>query len=131
MVFMFNSFKVSHINQLYSLFFYNKNLKFLLFFNLLSLGGLPPFLGFFPKLLVIQMLTMNNQYFLLTIMMLMTLITLYFYLRLCYSTFMLNYYENNWMNFSLFNEFNLNMFIMNSFFSIFGLFLMFSLYFIF
>nr|QOV03299.1 NADH dehydrogenase subunit 2 [Phaonia errans] len=128
MVFMFNSFKISYINQLFSLFFNNKNLKFMFYFNLLSLGGLPPFLGFFPKLMVIQLLTMNNQLMLLIFMVLMTLITLYFYIRLCYSAFMLNYYENNWLIFSSYKLLNFNLFMLYSFFSSMGLFLIFSLY---
>nr|QLY90019.1 NADH dehydrogenase subunit 2 [Phaonia perdita] len=128
MIFMFNSFKISYINQLFSLFFNNKNLKFTFYFNLLSLGGLPPFLGFFPKLMVIQLLTMNNQLMLLMFMVLMALITLYFYIRLCYSAFMLNYYENNWMIFSTYKLLNFNLFMFYSFFSSMGLFLIFSLY---
>nr|QLY90253.1 NADH dehydrogenase subunit 2 [Fannia armata] len=131
MIFMFNMFKISHINQLFSMFLYSKNMKFFLFFNLLSLGGLPPFLGFFPKWMVIQSLTMNNQLFLLTFMVLMTLITLYFYIRLCYSAFMLNYYENNWMFMSHYNMMNMKIFMTCSFFSTFGLFLISSLYFLF
>nr|YP_010169246.1 NADH dehydrogenase subunit 2 [Sarcophaga tsinanensis]QRZ04168.1 NADH dehydrogenase subunit 2 [Sarcophaga tsinanensis]UFH78325.1 NADH dehydrogenase subunit 2 [Sarcophaga tsinanensis] len=129
MIFMFNMFKTSHINQLFTLAFYSKTMKFFLFFNLLSLGGLPPFLGFLPKWLVIQSLTMNNQLFLLTFMVLMTLITLYFYMRLSYSAFMLNYHENNWMINSLYNSTYLSTFMTYSFFSSMGLFLMFSLYF--
>nr|QUL58850.1 NADH dehydrogenase subunit 2 [Chrysomya villeneuvi] len=131
MIFMFNMFKTSHINQLFSLFFHSKTMKFFLFFNLLSLGGLPPFLGFFPKWIVIQSLTMNNQLFLLTFMVLMTLITLYFYMRLCYSAFMLNYYENNWLNMSMYKSSNMKVFMICSFFSSFGLFLISSLYFLF
>nr|YP_009663890.1 NADH dehydrogenase subunit 2 [Hydrotaea spinigera]QCW07923.1 NADH dehydrogenase subunit 2 [Hydrotaea spinigera] len=131
MVLMFNIFKISHINQLFSLFFYEKSMKFIMFFNLLSLGGLPPFLGFLPKLLVIQSLTLNNQLFLLTIMVTMTLITLYFYMRLCYSAFMMNYYENNWIFYSIFNIFKMKNFLIFSFFSLFGLFLVISLYFMF
>nr|YP_009663903.1 NADH dehydrogenase subunit 2 [Hydrotaea aenescens]QCW07936.1 NADH dehydrogenase subunit 2 [Hydrotaea aenescens] len=131
MIFMFNMFKISHINQLFSLFFYNKSMKFMLFFNLLSLGGLPPFLGFLPKMLVIQSLTFNNQLFLLTIMVCMTLITLYFYMRLCYSAFMMNYYENNWMTYSIYNLFKFKNFLIFSFFSLFGLFIIISLYFMF
>nr|AMH85448.1 NADH dehydrogenase subunit 2 [Boettcheria latisterna] len=129
MIFMFNMFKTSHINQLFTLFFHSKTLKFFLFFNLLSLGGLPPFLGFFPKWLVIQSLS-ENQLFLLTFMVLMTLITLYFYIRLSYSAFMLNYYENNWMMNSSYNSNYLMMFISYSFFSSLGLFLIYSLYFL-
>nr|YP_010693828.1 NADH dehydrogenase subunit 2 [Tachina lateromaculata]WCD42058.1 NADH dehydrogenase subunit 2 [Tachina lateromaculata] len=131
MIFMFNMFKISYINQLFSLLFYSKNMKFFLFFNLLSLGGLPPFLGFFPKWIVIQSLTLNNQLFLLTFMVMMTLITLYFYMRLSYSAFMLNYYENNWMINSIYNSMNMKIFMFCSFVSSFGLFLLSSLYFMF
>nr|WKU83819.1 NADH dehydrogenase subunit 2 [Brachypalpus oarus] len=67
LIFLFNMFKLFHINQLFILFFFNKTLKFSLFLNLLSLGGLPPFLGFIPKWLTIQYLTFINQLFMLTI----------------------------------------------------------------
>nr|ADV02354.1 NADH dehydrogenase subunit 2 [Drosophila sturtevanti] len=121
LTFMFNLLKVFHLNQLFSMFFSNKIIKFALFMNLLSLGGLPPFLGFLPKWLVIQQLTISNQYLLLLLMMMMTLITLFFYLRICYSAFMLNYYENNWMNMMQFNNFYMNLLLLFSFLSIFGL----------
>nr|YP_010385087.1 NADH dehydrogenase subunit 2 [Lydina aenea]UPL65097.1 NADH dehydrogenase subunit 2 [Lydina aenea] len=127
-IFMFKMFEISHINQLFAVFFNYKILKFLMMFNLLSLGGLPPFIGFYPKWIVIQSLTMNNQFFLLTLMIVMTLITLYFYIRLTYSAFMLNYYENNWMYISNFNSMNMKIFMMFSFFSTFGLFLITSMY---
>nr|YP_010397669.1 NADH dehydrogenase subunit 2 [Pectenocypris balaena]UQJ78803.1 NADH dehydrogenase subunit 2 [Pectenocypris balaena] len=53
---------------------------------LLSLGGLPPMTGFMPKWLIIQELTKQNLPFTATIMVLTTLLSLYFYLRLCYTT---------------------------------------------
>lgn len=130
-IFIFNMFKTSHINQLFSLFFHSKVIKFFLFFNLLSLGGLPPFLGFFPKWIVIQSLTINNQLFLLTFIVLITLITLYFYMRLCYRAFILNYHENNWLTASIYKSLYIKIFIICSFFSSFGLFLISSLYFLF
>lgn len=130
-IFIFNMFKISHINQLFSMFFYSKNIKFFLFFNLLSLGGLPPFLGFFPKWMTIQILTINNQFILLTFIVLITLITLYFYIRLCYSAFILNYYENNWIKSSFYNSFYIKILLLCSFLSTFGLFLISSLYFYF
>nr|AID22230.1 NADH dehydrogenase subunit 2 [Pseudostegana minutipalpata] len=130
-IFMFNIFKIFHFNQMYSLSFNSKTMKFLLFMNFLSMGGLPPFLGFLPKWLVIQQLSMNNNFFLLFIMIMTTLITLFFYLRICYSAFMLNYYENNWMlNLNL-NFFSLYFCYLLSFFSIFGMIIISSLYFIF
>nr|ABN72880.1 NADH dehydrogenase subunit 2 [Drosophila ambigua] len=121
LTFMFNIFKLFHLNQLFSWFVNSKILKFTLFLNFLSLGGLPPFLGFLPKWLVIQQLTLCNQYFSLTIMMMSTLITLFFYLRICYSAFMLNYYENNWSISTQFNNMNTNLYLIFTFFSIFGL----------
>nr|AMH85695.1 NADH dehydrogenase subunit 2 [Ocyptamus sativus] len=123
LIFLFNMFKLFHINQLFSMFMYNKYLKFSLFLNFLSLGGLPPFLGFIPKWLTIQYLTFNNQLFLMSIMIIMTLVTLFFYLRLCYTAFMLNYYENN-LNFkNYWKNFLMNIYLMLSFLSTFGLFI--------
>nr|YP_010397838.1 NADH dehydrogenase subunit 2 [Rasbora johannae]UQJ79050.1 NADH dehydrogenase subunit 2 [Rasbora johannae] len=53
---------------------------------LLSLGGLPPMTGFIPKWLIIQELTKQSLPLTATIMILTALISLYFYLRLCYTT---------------------------------------------
>nr|NP_982309.1 NADH dehydrogenase subunit 2 [Drosophila sechellia]AAF77304.1 NADH dehydrogenase subunit 2 [Drosophila simulans]AAF77278.1 NADH dehydrogenase subunit 2 [Drosophila sechellia]AAF77323.1 NADH dehydrogenase subunit 2 [Drosophila simulans]AAF77330.1 NADH dehydrogenase subunit 2 [Drosophila simulans]AAF77343.1 NADH dehydrogenase subunit 2 [Drosophila simulans] len=131
LTFMFNIFKLFHLNQLFSWFVNSKILKFTLFMNFLSLGGLPPFLGFLPKWLVIQQLTLCNQYFLLTLMMMSTLITLFFYLRICYSAFMMNYFENNWiMKMNMISN-NTNMYLIMTFFSIFGLFMISLFYFMF
>lgn len=65
----------------------NLNEKFIIFINLLSLGGLPPLLGFFPKW--IAMITIRNNFPILIILISSSLITLYFYTRLCFSTFTL------------------------------------------
>nr|QNM39067.1 NADH dehydrogenase subunit 2 [Macaca nemestrina]QNM39080.1 NADH dehydrogenase subunit 2 [Macaca nemestrina] len=53
---------------------------------LMSLGGLPPLTGFLPKWVVIQELTMNNNFLIPSIMTIMTLLNLYFYMRLIYTT---------------------------------------------
>nr|AEQ03923.1 NADH dehydrogenase subunit 2 [Stegana shennongi] len=129
LTFMFNNFKIFHFNQMFSLFFNSKTLKFILFMNFLSLGGLPPFLGFLPKWLVIQQLSLENQYFMLMILVMSTLITLFFYLRICYSAFMLNYYENNWLINMQMKNMSYNMYLIMSFFSLFGLSLISILYF--
>nr|QXG19178.1 NADH dehydrogenase subunit 2 [Drosophila buzzatii] len=121
LIFMFNMFKLFHLNQLFVMFTQSKILKFILFMNFLSLGGLPPFLGFLPKWIVIQQLTFCSQYFQLLILLLSTLITLFFYLRMCYSAFMLNYYENNWSMSLQINNFLMNIYMIFSFISIFGL----------
>nr|YP_011031304.1 NADH dehydrogenase subunit 2 [Lepidopygopsis typus]WQT73170.1 NADH dehydrogenase subunit 2 [Lepidopygopsis typus] len=52
---------------------------------LLSLGGLPPLTGFMPKWLILQELTKQDLPIIATAMALTALISLYFYLRLCYT----------------------------------------------
>nr|QDW65188.1 NADH dehydrogenase subunit 2 [Chiloscyllium sp. 1 KJ-2019] len=54
--------------------------------TLLSLGGLPPLSGFMPKWLILQELTKQNLIIPATIMAIMALLSLFFYLRLCYAT---------------------------------------------
>nr|YP_009145327.1 NADH dehydrogenase subunit 2 [Spermophilus dauricus]AKK32234.1 NADH dehydrogenase subunit 2 [Spermophilus dauricus] len=53
---------------------------------LMSLGGLPPLTGFFPKWMIIKELVSNNNIILPTLMAIMALLNLYFYTRLIYST---------------------------------------------
>nr|AFN41439.1 NADH dehydrogenase subunit 2 [Hipposideros cineraceus] len=53
---------------------------------MLSLGGLPPLTGFLPKWMIIQELTKNNSIILPTLMAIIALLNLYFYMRLAYST---------------------------------------------
>nr|ATI25171.1 NADH dehydrogenase subunit 2 [Sinogastromyzon tonkinensis] len=52
---------------------------------LLSLGGLPPLTGFMPKWLILQELAKQDLPATATIMALAALLSLYFYLRLCYA----------------------------------------------
>nr|ACY36666.1 NADH dehydrogenase subunit 2 [Crocidura beatus]ACY36667.1 NADH dehydrogenase subunit 2 [Crocidura beatus]ACY36668.1 NADH dehydrogenase subunit 2 [Crocidura beatus]ACY36669.1 NADH dehydrogenase subunit 2 [Crocidura beatus]ACY36852.1 NADH dehydrogenase subunit 2 [Crocidura beatus] len=54
--------------------------------TLLSLGGLPPLTGFMPKWMIIQELTKNNSVILPTLMAILALLNLFFYMRLTYST---------------------------------------------
>nr|AMP43768.1 NADH dehydrogenase subunit 2 [Rhagio sp. KW-2016] len=129
-ILFFNIYKLYHMNQLFNIFFNSKLIKFCLFMNLLSLGGLPPFLGFIPKWIIIQNLVLNNQSMLMMIMVMASLITLYFYLRMSFSAFMLNYYENNWVMNNNFDSINMHIYLIMSFFSLFGMMLINSIYFI-
>nr|YP_004733546.1 NADH dehydrogenase subunit 2 [Hemiodopsis gracilis]BAK42109.1 NADH dehydrogenase subunit 2 [Hemiodopsis gracilis]BBU25528.1 NADH dehydrogenase subunit 2 [Hemiodopsis gracilis] len=52
---------------------------------LLSLGGLPPLTGFMPKWLILQELTKQGLPLTATLIALSALLSLYFYLRLCYT----------------------------------------------
>lgn len=130
-IYIFHSFKLSHINQAFSLFNNAPLIKFCLFINLLSLGGLPPFLGFFPKWLIIQSLSINNIIFLIFIIVCITLITLYYYIRISYASFIINYWEISWNFKNNFNNQIINFTYFLTFISISGLLLINWLYFIF
>nr|YP_009176702.1 NADH dehydrogenase subunit 2 [Anopheles maculatus]ALJ02428.1 NADH dehydrogenase subunit 2 [Anopheles maculatus] len=127
-VLLFNNFKLFYFNQIFNMSMMNPIVKLFIFLNLLSLGGLPPFLGFLPKWLVIQNLVSMNQFFILTISVCLTLITLYFYLRLSYSIYMLNYQKNSWLLKNNFNTKLSNISLIFNFISISGLVMMSSIY---
>nr|URT60594.1 NADH dehydrogenase subunit 2 [Nepsalus decorillus] len=94
-IFMLNSFNIFYFNQIFFMMGNNPIIKFSFFCNLLSLGGLPPFTGFMPKWIVIQAFSETNLFIIVT-MVTMTLITLYFYIRLTYSAFMINSIQLLW-----------------------------------
>nr|AGW80436.1 NADH dehydrogenase subunit 2 [Prosopocoilus astacoides blanchardi] len=89
-VIMFKKLNIFYMKQLILSMSYEPLLKLFFILNFLSLGGLPPFLGFFPKWLTIQILT-ENQFFLIAVIMIVaTLATLFFYMRVTFSTFTLS-----------------------------------------
>nr|YP_054505.1 NADH dehydrogenase subunit 2 [Ixodes uriae]BAD27241.1 NADH dehydrogenase subunit 2 [Ixodes uriae] len=110
--------KMNFINTINN--FYTKNLlpmnKFQLFSTFMSLGGLPPFMGFFMKLLSI-ILIINKMPFILVILILSSLGNLYFYSRilfplvLSYNAMVKNYNVFS-INSTTFFLINMTMFIM-------------------
>nr|APX40291.1 NADH dehydrogenase subunit 2 [Sphaeroderma rubidum] len=85
-ILMFYLLNTFFIPQLFLTMNSNKLIKMLFIFNFFSLGGLPPFLGFLPKWLTINFLIENGFNALSLILILFTLITLYFYIRITIST---------------------------------------------
>nr|ABP52287.1 NADH dehydrogenase subunit 2 [Anolis aliniger] len=61
-------------------------LTIIMMLSLLSLGGLPPLTGFMPKWLILEELTTQKLAPLATIMAASALLSLFFYLRLAYTT---------------------------------------------
>lgn len=120
-IFLFNRLKIFNLNQIFSSFNFKYLIKTIIFIPLLSLGGLPPFLGFFPKWLIIDLLVNINLFFLLIVIINFTLITLYFYLRVSYSAFLLNHNEINWNFIYYFRIKKKTIFSFLLFFTIFGL----------
>nr|UPL65390.1 NADH dehydrogenase subunit 2 [Parathyginus sp.] len=64
---------------------------------LMSMGGLPPFLGFLPKLLTMQMMMSTELIMILTLMCMFSLITLFYYLRMMSSMILAYSTMNKWM----------------------------------
>lgn len=95
-IIIFKIFNLFHLNQI---FLSNKNnliIKFCFFINFFSLGGLPPFLGFLPKWLIIENIIKSKIFFLIFFIIIITLITLFFYTRLTISAFILSYSSIKW-----------------------------------
>nr|UPM51945.1 NADH dehydrogenase subunit 2 [Parnassius apollo] len=95
MCFFFNMMNIYYINQLFIMNM-KFSLKMFLLINFLSLGGLPPFLGFFPKWIIINFLIMNKLFIISFIFIMMSLIMLFFYIRIMYSSIMFNYLKMKW-----------------------------------
>jgi len=121
LIFMFNNFKLFNINQTFKIFNSNLFLKLSIFVVLLSLGGLPPFLGFMPKWLIIELLISNGLFFTLAFIVFLTLITLYFYLRLTYAALLLNHIEIKWNFKTAYHLSNRKLSLTICFISLFGL----------
>nr|AFO64140.1 NADH dehydrogenase subunit 2 [Brachaelurus colcloughi] len=83
---LFISFNSTKINSIASSSSKSSLLSIIALMTLLSLGGLPPLSGFMPKWLIGQELTKQNLFTPATIMAIMALLSLFFYLRLCYAT---------------------------------------------
>nr|YP_010737980.1 NADH dehydrogenase subunit 2 [Stenischia humilis]WEQ92390.1 NADH dehydrogenase subunit 2 [Stenischia humilis] len=98
LILSFNKMKWFEMNQLLS----NSTSSFIklsIFTVFLSMGGLPPFLGFLPKWVVIESMINLNMYMFMMIMIMMTLITLYFYLRMAFSSIIMNNFQMYWKNY--------------------------------
>nr|YP_010586368.1 NADH dehydrogenase subunit 2 [Molanna truncata]UZZ44156.1 NADH dehydrogenase subunit 2 [Molanna truncata] len=92
----FNYANLFHLMQIFSMkmsFIF----KILILINFISLGGIPPFMGFIPKWLVINFYIMNNMNFIIFIMIMMTLLNLFYYLRIFFSSMMINSFNMKWI----------------------------------
>nr|UPL65507.1 NADH dehydrogenase subunit 2 [Metacanthus pulchellus] len=106
--YFFNNFKANYLNQLNMITLSMMN-KYTLSSIFLSMGGLPPFLGFILKWMVIESTINSNLMMMLLIMLMMSLITLFYYMRMI-STFLLMYnITNKWL---LFKKMNMNFILM-------------------
>uniref|UniRef100_UPI00315CF259 NADH dehydrogenase subunit 2 n=1 Tax=Euthalia nara TaxID=2988396 RepID=UPI00315CF259 len=110
--FLFYIINIYFINQL---FFFNMNflIKISIMINFLSLGGLPPFLGFFPKWLVINYLLNNNFFIISFIFVMSSLILLFIYIRIIYSSLMFFSFKLKWFKIFMKNNLLISIYFFN------------------
>lgn len=97
-ILIFKIYNLFNINQIY---LFNNSfsiIKLCLLINFISLGGLPPFLGFIPKWLVIENLIKTRNIFILLFIVIIALVTLFFYTRLTFSGLIISYPSFSWLN---------------------------------
>nr|YP_006575952.1 NADH dehydrogenase subunit 2 [Aporia crataegi]AER26664.1 NADH dehydrogenase subunit 2 [Aporia crataegi] len=114
--FLFSMLNIFYINQIMN-FNLISFIKISLLINFFSLGGLPPFLGFFPKWIIINFLIYNNMYIISFMFMMSSLIMLFFYIRIIYLSLMLNFFKLKWFKIKIKNNF----FLIINFFSLISL----------
>nr|QNE86010.1 NADH dehydrogenase subunit 2 [Molanna angustata] len=92
----FNYTNIFHLMQIFSskMSFF---MKTFILINFISLGGIPPFMGFIPKWLVINYFINNSMNFIIFIMIMMTLLNLFYYLRIFFSSMMINSFDMKWI----------------------------------
>nr|YP_010032723.1 NADH dehydrogenase subunit 2 [Dermestes ater]QOW08044.1 NADH dehydrogenase subunit 2 [Dermestes ater] len=86
MIMILKTLNIFHINQLINSLNSNKPLKMIFIMNFLSLGGIPPFIGFLPKWLTINFMISQKMVFMSMIMIVFTLLTIFFYMRVTFTT---------------------------------------------
>nr|AYQ19084.1 NADH dehydrogenase subunit 2 [Amarygmini sp. ACP-2013] len=113
---MMNLTKSFYLNQINNMMNNSKMFKFTLMTNLLSLGGLPPFIGFLPKWIIINWMTNNNMMMLTATMIITTLIMLFIYIRMMMPSMIINTEEQKNMSIKMNNKImtTMNLFTLTS-----------------
>nr|YP_009045442.1 NADH dehydrogenase subunit 2 [Bhagadatta austenia]AHA03793.1 NADH dehydrogenase subunit 2 [Bhagadatta austenia] len=117
--FLFYIINIFFVNQL---FFFNMNflIKISILINFLSLGGLPPFMGFFPKWLIINYLMINNFFIINFCIIMFSLILLFIYIRIIFLSLMFYSFKLKWFKIFINNNF-LNLIYFFNFISLSGM----------
>nr|YP_010759060.1 NADH dehydrogenase subunit 2 [Oedipoda miniata]WEX31970.1 NADH dehydrogenase subunit 2 [Oedipoda miniata] len=109
LVMTFKKMKLLFMNQIFLMGNLKTEIKFMMMLSLLSMGGLPPMMGFLPKWIVIQSLINNNMTAMMVLMVMFTTITLYYYMRISFSAMILSNTENSWMTKNKMNKLELTL----------------------
>nr|UPL65985.1 NADH dehydrogenase subunit 2 [Isometopus sp.] len=92
---MMNKYNIYYINQTnMQMKTFTEKMSFTLM--MLSMGGMPPMLGFFPKWMVIQYMISSTEMLIIMIMMMSTLVTLFYYMRMINTIMIMNSQSQKW-----------------------------------
>lgn len=97
---LIQTLKINKINFLNQIVFneFRIWIKLNLWINIISIGGFPPLLGFIGKLLIIQILTINNQFLLILTLIISSIIVLLFYSRIVFTSMLTRFTAKKWLN---------------------------------
>nr|YP_010952905.1 NADH dehydrogenase subunit 2 [Empoascanara defecta]WMQ52348.1 NADH dehydrogenase subunit 2 [Empoascanara defecta] len=94
-IWVFNKINSIYINQL----IFNEELmvnKYTLWINLLSMGGMPPLMGFSIKLMIVEFVISKMMITNLFLMIVLSTVVMFYYLRMTYLTLMFYSYTPKW-----------------------------------
>nr|YP_010015579.1 NADH dehydrogenase subunit 2 [Svistella anhuiensis]QFG38957.1 NADH dehydrogenase subunit 2 [Svistella anhuiensis] len=106
----FYHFNINHLNQLINFSNHNVLIKMLMMMNFMSLGGLPPFLGFLPKWTILLKMISYQMMLIMIIMVMCSLLTLLYYMKIMVSSLLIltSQYKTSFLHLNL--SMNLNQF---------------------
>nr|WIL10211.1 NADH dehydrogenase subunit 2 [Stenocladius bicoloripes] len=93
-IFMKN--KLNLMKQMFNKMNNSQMIKILFSMNFMSLMGLPPFLGFMPKWISVQVMITNNMLMMAMFMLILTMLMMFTYLRMTVQFMMIKWNTKNW-----------------------------------
>nr|YP_009255546.1 NADH dehydrogenase subunit 2 [Creontiades dilutus]AND82398.1 NADH dehydrogenase subunit 2 [Creontiades dilutus] len=93
-----HKYNIMYMNQ-FNILSMKMTEKVSLMIMMLSMGGMPPFIGFLPKWITIEYMINSNEMLLLTLMVVSSLITLSYYMRMITPMLMIMSHSQKWMFF--------------------------------
>nr|YP_010944864.1 NADH dehydrogenase subunit 2 [Japanagallia turriformis]WMC21076.1 NADH dehydrogenase subunit 2 [Japanagallia turriformis] len=98
-LFILSKMKINYINQL-SLNEEKMSSKMNIWLAMLSMGGMPPMMGFMLKLMVIQMMMSSKEFLISIIMIMSSVLVMFYYLRLSFVSILFASSSMKWKAFS-------------------------------
>nr|YP_010727947.1 NADH dehydrogenase subunit 2 [Bothrogonia tortilla]WDZ68128.1 NADH dehydrogenase subunit 2 [Bothrogonia tortilla] len=96
---MFMKLNIYYFNQI-MINSFNKSMNISIWMLMLSLGGIPPMMGFLGKLMVLEYLISINQFALTALMVVSSLPVMFYYMRCSFMSMTMSSISMKWLTFS-------------------------------